>query len=67
MSVKRTTQSKAATSKAKPLSRKDALSAVRTARKSGSHKRPASSTWKKGGREYSKVLGHFGLSSNHTN
>jgi hypothetical protein len=46
------------------LSKKKALSAVKAAKKAYAGKvgnRPQ--TWRKGGREWSRVLGHFGTSS----
>jgi hypothetical protein len=47
------------------LSRKKALAAAKAAKKAYADKvgnRPRA--WKKGGREWSRVLGHFGTSSN---
>jgi len=47
------------------LSRKKALAAVKAAKKAYADKvgsRPRA--WKKGGREWSRVLGHFGTSPN---
>ena len=54
---------------AKPVAKKSPLTAqrARSAAKAAKKKfgnRPLSPTWKKGGREWNRLLGHFGASSN---
>jgi hypothetical protein len=46
------------------LTVKKARVAARAAKKRYANKRAHSASWKRGGREWSKVLGHFGLSPN---
>ena len=53
--------------KHKAITRKDAREAFRTAKKtSGRRRTVATKAWKKGGAEYSKVLGHFGITMTHS-
>jgi hypothetical protein len=54
---------KAATSRAKRhLTRKSARKAAKAAKKAYSKSGDRPTSWKKGGREWSRVLGHFGAS-----
>jgi hypothetical protein len=54
---------KRAAGKRKSVRRKDARQALKNARKVYEHRRaPKPKAWKKGGHEWSKVLGHFGFS-----
>lgn len=45
------------------LTVKKARSAAKAAKKAYSNKASKPASWKKGGREWSRVLGHFGLAS----
>ena len=45
------------------LTGKKARSAAKAAKKAYAKKAVRSAAWKKGGREWSRVLGHFGLNS----
>lgn len=45
------------------LTGKKARSAAKAAKKAYAKKPARSAAWKKGGREWSRVLGHFGLNS----
>ena len=45
------------------LTGKKARSAAKAAKKAYAKKSAKSAAWKKGGREWSRVLGHFGLNS----
>jgi hypothetical protein len=60
MAVRKMTTKKAG----RPLTARKARSAVRAAKKLYA-KRPLkkSAAWKKGGREYARLLGHFGISA----
>jgi len=60
-------QAKKSASRHKPLTRKDARSAVRAAQKTSAGRHSTrSKAWEKGGAQYSRVLGHFGLTSSHS-
>ena len=48
------------------LTGKKARSAAKAAKKAYSKKASRPASWKKGGREWSKVLGHFGLTRVHS-
>lgn len=52
-------QVKASSGKRSGVKRTAARKAIRAAKKA-SRGKPTPKTWKKGGREWSKVLGHFG-------
>lgn len=43
------------------VSRKSAVVAAKKAQKRFGNWTPKSGTWQKGGKEYSKLLGHFGI------
>ena len=47
-----------------PLTRKQALAAVKAVNEIFSKRREVPAAWKKGGREWNRVLGHFGASGN---
>jgi hypothetical protein len=48
------------------LTGKKARSAAKAAKKAYSNKTSRPASWKKGGREWSRVLGHFGLAGGDT-
>ena len=48
--------------KRSPLTRKQALAAAIAVKEIFAKKREVPETWKKGGREWMRVLGHFGTS-----
>jgi biotin synthase-like enzyme len=50
--------------KRSPLTRKQALAAAKAAKEIFAKKREIPAAWKKGGREWNRVLGHFGPSTN---
>ncbi len=59
-----TKNSGAKKSKKPSLTRKQALAAALAAKEIFAKKREIPATWKKGGREWMRVLGHFGPSTN---
>lgn len=59
MAVKKTV---AKSQKRAPLTKKQAIAAVKAVSEQFAKRREVPAAWKKGGREWNRVLGHFGTS-----